>query len=190
MKSNGKHEVIARIAGLGLVLATVLAVVLASSIAGRAQSGATSRAVPTAAPAKTAPAAPAGQPATASERQPKGAHEGIKVHGHWTIEVRNPDGKLVSHTEFENALVQPQGAQALVDMLLGYAVPGGYEILLSNGTGALNGPCTPITLVPITSCHLVGSLITPEPANFGDLGSECGGTGFTNQMYASDQMHV
>ena len=46
MKTNGQHEVIARIAGTGLVLATLLALVLASSIAGRAQSSAASPAVP------------------------------------------------------------------------------------------------------------------------------------------------
>src|ERR1700747_3718133 len=33
-----------------------------------------------------------------------GQHEGIKVHGHWTIEVRNPDGSLTRHVEFENSL--------------------------------------------------------------------------------------
>lgn len=46
-----------------------------------------------------------------------GANEGIKVHGHWTIEVRNLDGALVSHHEFENSL---QGG------------PGGGAILLSS----------------------------------------------------------
>jgi hypothetical protein len=34
-----------------------------------------------------------------------GPQEGIKVHGHWTIEVSNPDGRVVSHREFENGLV-------------------------------------------------------------------------------------
>jgi hypothetical protein len=33
-----------------------------------------------------------------------GMHEGVKVHGHWVIEVRSPKGKLLSHTEFENSL--------------------------------------------------------------------------------------
>jgi hypothetical protein len=33
-----------------------------------------------------------------------GPNEDIKVHGHWTIEVRNPDGSLATHREFENAL--------------------------------------------------------------------------------------
>src|SRR5579862_760999 len=33
-----------------------------------------------------------------------GPSEGIKVHGHWTIDVRNPDGSLSSHSEFDNHL--------------------------------------------------------------------------------------
>src|SRR5439155_9641455 len=42
--------------------------------------------------------------------------DGIKVHGHWTIDVRNPDGALASHNEFENAL-EPGGASALSGLL-------------------------------------------------------------------------
>lgn len=38
-----------------------------------------------------------------------GAQEGIKVHGHWTIVVRNPDGSLASRREFENALQDTRG---------------------------------------------------------------------------------
>ena len=57
MKTNGTHEVIARIAGPGLVLGAVFALVLSGSSVGRAQSSATSPAVPAATPAKTAPAA-------------------------------------------------------------------------------------------------------------------------------------
>jgi hypothetical protein len=38
---------------------------------------------------------------------PGGQHEGIKVHGHWTIEVRNPNGELVTQREFENSLEDP-----------------------------------------------------------------------------------
>jgi hypothetical protein len=40
----------------------------------------------------------------------------IKVHGHWTIDVRNPDGSLASHNEFENALVA-NGATLLSGLL-------------------------------------------------------------------------
>lgn len=31
--------------------------------------------------------------------------QGIKVHGHWVIEVRNSDGSMAQRREFENALV-------------------------------------------------------------------------------------
>jgi hypothetical protein len=41
---------------------------------------------------------------TAQEKPAGGPGEGIKVHGHWTIEVHQPDGTLVSRREFENAL--------------------------------------------------------------------------------------
>jgi hypothetical protein len=39
-----------------------------------------------------------------------GSHEGIKVHGHWIIEVRDPDGTLVTRREFENSLTSTAGA--------------------------------------------------------------------------------
>ena len=104
MKTNGTHEVIARIAGPGLVLGAVFALVLSGSSVVRAQSSATSPAVPAATPAKAAPAA---RPASPAKRQPGGTHESIKVHGHWMIEVKEPSGKLISHTEFENSLYTP-----------------------------------------------------------------------------------
>ena len=34
-----------------------------------------------------------------------GTQEGVKVHGHWTIEVSNPDGALVERVEFDNAFL-------------------------------------------------------------------------------------
>jgi hypothetical protein len=55
---------------------------------------------------KAARAKAAQKPANAnvpeSERA-TGPQEGIKVHGHWVIEVRNPDGKVATRREFENA---------------------------------------------------------------------------------------
>src|SRR5437879_3747133 len=47
-------------------------------------------------PAEQVAAAPAGGP-----------QEGIQVHGAWTIDVREPDGTLVEHREFENAFQNP-----------------------------------------------------------------------------------
>lgn len=47
-----------------------------------------------------------------------GMREGIKVHGDWTIELRNPDGSLASHHEFKNALTTV-GASNLTTLLAG-----------------------------------------------------------------------
>jgi len=72
------------------------------------------------------------QPAAASENAQPG-YEGIKVHGHWTIEVRNPDGKLVTHREFENALVN--SGSSLLGQLIGRAASAGFWNVY------INGPC-------------------------------------------------
>ena len=71
-------------------------------------------------------------PTAASERKPGGNHEGITVHGHWIIEVRNPDGKLAPRREFENAY--PAGGAYLPSLLSGNNSPGGLSVLL-NGQG-------------------------------------------------------
>ena len=49
-----------------------------------------------------------------------GSGNGVKVHGRWTIDVRNPDGSLASHHEIENALVTgATGGSGLLAGLLG-----------------------------------------------------------------------
>src|SRR5579863_9178362 len=63
----------------------------------------------------------------------KGGHEGIQVHGHWTIEVKNPDGIVASHTEFENSLVpagsgQISGASTLGTLLSGQVTVAAWGI--------------------------------------------------------------
>jgi len=185
MKTLGQHAVVARILGQGLVLATLCATVLSAPGIAWAQSKPV-QTEPSAALGQAArQAPPATQPtpsAATGEPAPKGAHEGIKVHGHWTIEVRNPDGKLVSHTEFENLLVQPYGANYLTAVLLGNTVPGGYTVILGSDTTGLAGPCPSTHGGANTACNLLGSLVSPEPAAFGDLNSGCGGTGFLYQI--------
>jgi len=142
MKTNSKHEVIARIAGPGLVLAALFVLVLSSSSAGRAQSRASSPAVPAAAPASAAQAA---QPAAPSQRHPGGNHEGITVHGHWTIDIKNPDGTVASHHVFENSFDQIDGSDLLARLMVGAYVPGGFYIQLiaaaQPATGASFGMC-------------------------------------------------
>lgn len=122
MKTNGKHEVMTQIARQSLVLAALLAMVLSVASISRAQSSAASAASPAAKAAAVTSKAPALHAA-------KGQHEGIKVHGHWVIEVKNPDGSLAKRVEFENSLVTPTnypqasltGSQALVGVLSGVA---------------------------------------------------------------------
>ncbi len=78
--------------------------------------------------------APAQNP-SAKKSSPKGQHEGITVHGHWTIEVRDPDGKVVTHREFENSLApSPIGGANLLAGLLGrLATTGLWTVVLSTG---------------------------------------------------------
>jgi len=67
------------------------------------------------------------------------ADEGIKVHGHWKIEILDPDGTLVSATEFENALVDPPARSFLASVLTTTSTLGSYLVYLENGPGV--GPC-------------------------------------------------
>jgi hypothetical protein len=67
-----------------------------------------------------------------------GPHEGIKVHGHWTLEVRNPDGTVVTHRDFENSLTNgATGGASLLATVLGRAnTTGNWEIQLQNSPSA------------------------------------------------------
>lgn len=71
-----------------------------------------------------------------------GPHEGIKVHGHWSIDIRNPDGTLVKHNEFENAL-QDDGKSFLARTLARSSPVGTWDVQLIAGAaiaaGCVNG---------------------------------------------------
>lgn len=77
--------------------------------------------------------------ATKTQGPRKGPNEGITVHGWWTIEVRNPEGKVVTHREFENAL-SVQGANILTNFLLNLWTPGIWNVSLG-GTSTQANPC-------------------------------------------------
>ena len=89
-----------------------------------------------------------GKPAPARAKSPTtakpsgGTQEGIKVHGHWTIEVRNPDGRLVSRHEFENSLFAT-GDQLLAGLLGRRIVSVAQWRVKLQGTnlGDITGPC-------------------------------------------------
>jgi hypothetical protein len=93
--------------------------------------------------------------ATAPGQSGQGSHEGVKVHGHWVIDVKNPDGTVAQHREFENSL---SNANVMVELLYGILVPQDFAILLYGSTP----PCTVTTST--YPCVIAHSLTT-LPAN-------------------------
>ena len=88
------------------------------------------------APAQVARAVPAGGPS-----------EGIKVHGNWVIEVRNPDGALVTRREFQNALNSLFGPQSLAGILARQKTPGLWVVKLgSDPVAACSTPLFPCVI--------------------------------------------
>jgi hypothetical protein len=79
-----------------------------------------------------------------------GVHDGIVVHGHWVIDVKNADGTVTAHRDFENSLTA-EGAYDLAALLVGGFVPGGWAVFIngnsSSGSGATSeaGPCLPFS---------------------------------------------
>lgn len=142
------------IAGSIVVGALVAAFVLSQSGAGQVpalKTGLAAVALPVndAAPAVQQAIAPAPVATSSGEVAPSGPGvEGIKVSGHWTIEVRETDGKLVSHTEFENALAV-NGQESLARFLARDKTPGLWSINLIGSTG--NEPC--LSNIP-TNCYI------------------------------------
>jgi hypothetical protein len=157
MRTNDTQKSVSRITGRALLLAALLAMVFSVN-AGSAQSSAAPKSTQGAKPA-LAPAAQTQSPGatlkpTATQAEPqalhgekpsaKGDREGIKVHGHWTIDVKNPDGKIASHLDFENALDGNEGADLLTGMLSGEYIPVGFTITLYNfnsSNGTSTGLC-------------------------------------------------
>ncbi|MGD0829501.1 MAG: hypothetical protein ABR907_01065 [Terracidiphilus sp.] len=80
-------------------------------------------------------------------------NQGVKVHGHWVIDVKNSDGSLANHREFENAL-EADGSGFLVGLMSGFLVPGDWMIVMGPQSG--NGAC----LATFQYCGIVRSLST------------------------------
>jgi hypothetical protein len=117
MRSNDKNETVARIAARGVMLTALLAMTFVGAGIDRVQAGAAQSSTPA---------------ASATQSPARGAHEGIGVHGHWTIDVKNPNGSLARHVEFENGLCIGSGDRLLAQMLGGGGLVGGWEIKLGN----------------------------------------------------------
>lgn len=114
---------------------------------------------------KATGAATSASPAAAGEEQEssprKPGEEGVKVHGHWAIDVRNADGSLARHVEFENSLVSPAaGDNVLAQLLAGLASMGDWAIEVNNSSGTgltMVPPCTTSTEL----CEIVGTTTGP-----------------------------
>lgn len=81
--------------------------------------------------AQQSAARPAVLPAAAEEQesaQPKKpGTEGIRVHGHWLIDLKDKDGKVLEHRDFQNSL-QLDGGDLLAKVLSGQAVIPSLQI--------------------------------------------------------------
>ena len=62
-------------------------------------------------------------------------HQGVKMHGHWVIDVRNPDGTLTAHRDFENTL-ESSAQGFLIGLMSGYMIPGDYMLVIGASSGA------------------------------------------------------
>jgi hypothetical protein len=77
----------------------------------------------------------------ADRRPSSGMKQAIRMHGHWIIDIKNPDGTLVQHHEFENS-IQYDGQNYLIGLMSGYGAAGPWEIYFSSvGANASTSPC-------------------------------------------------
>lgn len=88
--------------------------------------------------------------------EPAGS-EAVRVHGHWVLEVRDPDGSLVARREFNNALTAA-GATGLSNILAranSVGTPGPWWIRF----GGSPSPCAgfPLDCVISESRHFVAA---------------------------------
>ena len=126
-----------------------------------------------------APTGPAARRAENEELPAKATRHGIRIHGHWVIDVRNPDGKLVEHRDFENSLVKSgsllSGDQLLAGLLSGNFTAGDAGIGLVQGTPGAD----PSTFCD-TNIPLIGNVATvpPNTTCFGLSTSMSGMTGY------------
>jgi hypothetical protein len=82
----------------------------------------------------------------------EGTQEGIKVHGHWKIEIFNPDGTRASVHEFDNALTIA-GKEVLVRILGGSRNVGAWRIRLHNRNTEVS-PCENLIAGGYGSCYI------------------------------------
>jgi len=99
-----------------------------------------------------------------------GPDESIGVSGHWLIEVRDPDGTLVTRREFHNELI---GASRLSEHLRGLVTPGPMRVFMNCTFVTCVNPCP--NGCSITEARAIGAAttslfknltVTPLPTGF------------------------
>lgn len=172
MKTTGKHRVIARTARPSIPLAGLLLTFMVVAVPGKVH------ARPNATGSQPRPEDP--KTAAPPQAAPRGQREGIKVHGHWIIEVRNPDGSVEAHVEFENGICPsqtgptlagqtvtwPGGAFWFSQVATGQIVPGAWVIqLMGPSVSSVPPGCVPAGGNPVVP-FLGGGSIPLVQSNF------------------------
>lgn len=117
-------------------------------------------------------------PVAKEDGAPKGAagmNQGIKMHGHWIIDIKNADGTLAHHHEFENS-IQYDGQNYLIGLMSGYGAAGLWEIYFTS-VGAVAGT-SPCNTAQYPYCAIVAST-TAQPGAFVCNGLYTCATGLT-----------
>lgn len=131
----------------------VIAMLLALATGTDAQNGKTTSSRNATAPAGAQHGASNAAPAN-NETAADSQGTGIKVHGHWTIVVRSPDGSVASRHEFENSLM-PGGQKFLASLLARQATPFNWAVAI----GAFCG-----TTAAVKACNLVEPAVANDAA--------------------------
>jgi hypothetical protein len=99
------------------------------------------------------------KPGQAASKPSGGQQEGIKVHGQWTIVVREPDGKEVERREFNNALLD-SGKSLLGLLLTRRADAGEWAIqVLTAGVRQCTVLLEPRPALPVTEANLTVNFV-------------------------------
>lgn len=112
--------------------------------------------------------------ASAQKKAEGGPTEGIKVHGHWTIVIKNADGSIASRHEFDNALYRD--GQALLAALLSRSASVGPWYVLLDSTGGVARPCIAGGVPNPCAIAEPGAVLFPNLQNFPNLVMQATGT--------------
>jgi hypothetical protein len=116
----------------------------------------------------------------ALKKPARGPHDGIVVHGRWKIFVRNRDGSLAQHVEFENSLTG-FGQDLLDFLLMGDYTIVGYGVDVSGAAGQPG-----LATIPSESgepYHLLGLRPFGPCGTLGGTGADCILTATSNPYY-------